>query len=47
MRFQQHSTLRNVVSDTSIATVSGGSVNGTQSLEVNKLAQNAYLTGGR
>lgn len=38
---------KNVVSDTSIATVSGGSVNGTQSLEVNKLAQNAYLTGGK
>lgn len=38
---------KNVVSDTSIATVSGGTVNGTQSLEVNKLAQNAYLTGGK
>lgn len=38
---------KNTVSDQSVATVSGGSVNGTQSLEVNKLAQNAYLTGGK
>lgn len=38
---------KNTVSDSGVATVSGGSVNGTQSLEVNKLAQNAYLTGGK